>query len=144
MAEIIAKAPAKIQIKNTSDLVKVFVPYKENFTTALAAKSGIEFEVQTAGQVLYFLNQATEGLEVKVINEFTSDDGTIKKLNVPAKVTLTNVGEEVVGFVPYRENFQFNIEKDGKVELTATTAGQVLYYLAQGIANKLTVEQVSA
>lgn len=144
MAEIIAKAPAKIQIKNTSDLVKVFVPYKENFTTALAAKSGIEFEVQTAGQVLYFLNQATEGLEVKVINEFTSDDATIKKLNVPAKVTLTNVGEEVVGFVPYRENFQFNIEKDGKVELTATTAGQVLYYLAQGIANKLTVEQVGA
>ena len=144
MAEIIAKAPAKIQIKNTSDLVKVFVPYKENFTTALAAKSGIEFEVQTAGQVLYFLNQATEGLEVKVINEFTSNDETIKKLNVPAKVTLTNVGEEVVGFVPYRENFQFNIEKDGKVELTATTAGQVLYYLAQGIANKLTVEQVTA
>ena len=144
MAEIIAKAPAKIQIKNTSDLVKVFVPYKENFTTALAAKSGIEFEVQTAGQVLYFLKQATEGLEVKVINEFTSGDGTIKKLNVPAKVTLTNVGEEVVGFVPYRENFQFNIEKDGKVELTATTAGQVLYYLAQGVAGKLTVEQVEA
>lgn len=144
MAEIIAKAPAKIQIKNTSDLVKVFVPYKENFTTALAAKSGIEFEVQTAGQVLYFLKQATEGLEVKVINEFTSNDETIKKLNVPAKVTLTNVSEEVVGFIPYRENFQFNIEKDGKVELTATTAGQVLYYLAQGVAGKLTVEQVAA
>ena len=144
MAEIIAKAPAKIQIKNTSDLVKVFVPYKENFTTALAAKSGIEFEVQTAGQVLYFLKQATEGLEVKVINEFTSNDETIKKLNVTAKVTLTNVSEEVVGFIPYRENFQFNIEKDGKVELTATTAGQVLYYLAQGVTGKLTVEQVGA
>ena len=144
MAEIIANAPAKIQIKNTSDLVKVFVPYKENFTTALAAKSGIEFEVQTAGQVLYFLNQATEGLEVAVIDAFTEGDDTIKKLNVPAKVTLTNVGEEVVGFVPYRENFQFDIEKDGKVELTATTAGQVLYYLAQGIADKLTVEQVEA
>ena len=144
MAEIIANVPAKIQIKNTSDLVKVFVPYKENFTTALAAKSGIEFEVQTAGQVLYFLNQATDGLEVKVIDAFTADDETIKKLNVPAKVTLTNVGEEVVGFVPYRENFQFDIEKDGTVELTATTAGQVLYYLAQGIADKLTVEQEEA
>jgi hypothetical protein len=140
MAELNIVTPAKIQIKNTTEAVKSFVPYKENFMTHIAAGTGIEFEVETAGQVLYFLDQATEGLEVAQIADFTSGDDTIVKLNVPATITITNVSDKTVGFVPYRENFQHDIVAGDVVTLQAKTVGQVLYYLAQG-SKDLTVTQ---
>lgn len=126
----IITAPAIIRIANTSEFAKTFQAYKENFTTKLAAGQALEFEVKTSGQVLYYLNQATSGLEVTVVEEYTVADTTIK-LNVPALITLNNVSERIIGFVPYRENFQYDIASGDKVQLTATNVGQVLYYLAQ-------------
>ena len=64
MATITIKLPAMITISNTSDHVIKFVPYRENFTTGIAAGDTVELEAQTAGQVLYYLAQATEGLKV--------------------------------------------------------------------------------
>ena len=56
--------PAVITIKNTSDHTIRFIPYRENFATAVAAGDTLEIEAQTAGQVLYYIAQQTDGLEV--------------------------------------------------------------------------------
>ena len=55
--------PALITIVNTSDKAIGFVPYRENFTTYLPGDT-IILEATTAGQVLYYLAQKTEGLSV--------------------------------------------------------------------------------
>ena len=128
--ERIVTAPAIIRIANTSEFAKTFQAYKENFTTTLAAGQALEFEVKTSGQVLYYLNQVTTGLEITVVEDYTEDDTTIK-LNVPALITLNNAAERIIGFIPYRENFQYDIAAGDEVQLTATNVGQVLYYLAQ-------------
>ena len=62
MVEI--KLPAIVTIANTSDKQIGFIPYRENFTTYVPAGETITLEAQTAGQVLYYLAQATTGLEV--------------------------------------------------------------------------------
>lgn len=64
MADITIKLPAVITITNTSERAIGFVPYRENFTTYVAAGTSIELEASTSGQVLYYLAQATNGLEV--------------------------------------------------------------------------------
>lgn len=56
--------PAIITIANTSEKQIGFVPYRENFTTYIPAGETITLEAQTAGQVLYYLAQATTGLTV--------------------------------------------------------------------------------
>lgn len=56
--------PAIITIANKSEKQIGFVPYRENFTTYIPAGETITLEAQTAGQVLYYLAQATTGLEV--------------------------------------------------------------------------------
>lgn len=133
-------APAKLSIKNTSDVSKRFVPYKENFTVLVGAGAEYQFEVKTSGQVLYYLAQATEGLEVKTISAFNG--GT--KLNVPAKITLTNSSDISIGFIPYKENFQYDIVAGDSVELIAENVGQVLYYLAQATDGlEVTQEEVT-
>ena len=50
------------------------------------------------------------------------------------KITITNSSNRVIGFIPYKENFQFDIAAGDVVELTATNVGTVLYYLAQATA----------
>lgn len=61
----IIKLPAVITLSNTTrDRAIRFVPYRENFTTVIAAGDSVQLEAQTAGQVLYYLAQATDGLEV--------------------------------------------------------------------------------
>lgn len=68
MADIITiKLPAVITLTNTNpERGKAirFVPYRENFTTVIAAGDSVKLEATTAGQVLYYLAQATDGLEV--------------------------------------------------------------------------------
>ena len=65
MAETITiSLPAVITLSNTSDRGIRFVPYRENFTTVIAAGDSVQLEAQTAGQVLYYLAQATDGLKV--------------------------------------------------------------------------------
>lgn len=66
MATISIKLPAKVTLTNTtSDRTVRFVPYRENFTVGILAGESIELEAQTAGQVLYYLAQATDGLKVE-------------------------------------------------------------------------------
>ena len=64
MATIVINVPAKITLTNTTERRIGFVPYKENFTTYIEAGDAVELEVPTAGQVFYYLAQATDGLEV--------------------------------------------------------------------------------
>lgn len=64
MATITISLPAVITLSNTSDRAIRFVPYRENFTTVIAAGDSVQLEAQTAGQVLYYLAQETDGLTV--------------------------------------------------------------------------------
>lgn len=61
---------------------------------------------------------------------------------LPAVITITNTSDRAIGFVPYRENFTVYVQAGDVVELEATTAGQVFYYLAQATEG-LTVEQAA-
>lgn len=67
MTTVTITLPAKVTITNTSDKAIRFVPYRENFTTVVAAGDSVELEATTAGQVLYYLAQATDGLTVKQV-----------------------------------------------------------------------------
>ena len=64
MSNIYIVLPAVVTLKNVSERAIGFVPYRENFTSYIAAGATVTLEAQTAGQVLYYLAQATEGLEV--------------------------------------------------------------------------------
>lgn len=58
--------PAIVTLTNISTTEKVgFVPYRENFTSYIAAGDIVKLEVQTAGQVLYYLAQASDKLKVE-------------------------------------------------------------------------------
>lgn len=51
--------------------------------------------------------------------------------NVPATITLKNVGEKPVGFRYFRVNFEEVLEnKDDEVVITAQTSEEVAYYMA--------------
>ena len=52
-------------------------------------------------------------------------------INVPAKIIIANYTDKAMNFIPYRENFQQEVKVGEAFEFEATTAGQVLYYLAQ-------------
>ena len=60
-------------------------------------------------------------------------------IDVPAKVTLTAVNKNVA-FVPYGQNFTYEINAGDSIEMEVNCAEVVLYYLAQANAN-LTVAQ---
>ena len=77
MAELEIVLPSVITITNTTDPTKDeagkyikggrdigFVPYRENFTVYVKAGDVVKLEAATAGQVFYYLAQATEGLTV--------------------------------------------------------------------------------
>ena len=60
-------------------------------------------------------------------------------IDVPAKVTLTAVGKDMA-FVPYGQNFTYEIKAGNSIEMEIDCAEVVMYYLAQANAN-LTVTQ---
>lgn len=77
MADLEIKLPAVVTITNTTDPTKDgagkytkggrdigFVPYRENFTVYVKAGDTLKIEAETAGQVLYYLAQKTDGLTV--------------------------------------------------------------------------------
>ena len=133
--------PSVIKIQNIGEVAKRFAPYRENFTTQLVSDGIIEFKVTTSGQALYYLNQADNDLVITRLADF-DDAGVV--INTPAKITITNTRasntNDSIGFIPYRENFQYDVAAGDSVELTASTVGQVLYYLAQATTD-LTVTQ---
>lgn len=136
--EIKITLPQILKITNNTDRNVTFVPYRENFVTALAAGAAIEFEVKTAGQVLYYLKQSV--LTVEQLTQFDSEgDDDLKIIKTPAKMLIKNTSSEVKTFVPYKENFTVEVKSGDSYNIPAETLGQVLYYLAQATAG-LTVE----
>ena len=131
MAEIDIKVPAKIRIENKSKRALSFAPYRENFTSVLAAGKAIEFSVDRAGQVLYYLQQATDELVVKQLTAFTASDANTTVLETPALMTIENTSEAVKSFQPYKENFVIDVNAEDKYVIEVSTLGQILYYLAQ-------------
>lgn len=129
MAEIDVKVPAILKISATKTVP--FVPYRENFATRLTAGKAIEFSVETSGQALYYLKQATDGLTVEQVSTFdtTTTDLTVFKL--PGIMTIKNTSTVAIPFIPYRENFEVSVAAEDSYKIEAKTLGQVLYYLAQ-------------
>lgn len=125
------KLPAIIKIANNGDKAQSFQPYHENFMVSVPAGVAVEFEVSTVGQYFYYLKQAIGTLVITSISEFDGASETIIVIDLPSMVTLTNTSDVVKTFIPYREGFAVEIAAGDAVELEATTAGQVLYYLAQ-------------
>lgn len=62
--DIVINVPAKITIENKTDKSMNFIPYRENFQQEIAVGDKYVFEARTAGQVLYYLAQDTNGEEV--------------------------------------------------------------------------------
>lgn len=63
--DIVINVPATITITNNTDKTMNFIPYRENFQMEVAAKDVYTFEVDTAGQVLYYMAQDTTGPDVE-------------------------------------------------------------------------------
>lgn len=133
MAATTIALPQAIKIENKSKRAISFVPYRENFTSVLTAGKSLEFEVSNSGQVIYYLKQATEGLEVSQISalETTNGNGNLTVFKTPAVMTLTNTSKVVKTFQPYKENFTVDVKAGDNYAIEVTTVGQILYYLAQ-------------
>ena len=146
------KLPAYVTLTNKSKAAVKFAPYKENFNTAIGAGESLVLAATTAGQVFYYLKQANDSLEVAVSE--TKPEGATYDVcateAAPATVTITNKSYNVMSFVPYRENFQFEVKPAHKNEagedvpaetytFAATTAGQVIYYMNQDVDGLLDV-----
>lgn len=122
MADINIVLPAKMVLTAGERDVR-FTPYKENFVTKVPAGYQLVLVANTVGQYLYYAKQGF------VAGDATSDKKII--INVPAKVTIKNNTKKVMNFIPYKENFQQELEAGQACIFEAKTAGQVLYYLAQ-------------
>lgn len=136
--EIKIVAPQVLKITNSTNRSVTFVPYRENFTTALAAGAAIEFTADTAGQILYYLKQSVLTVEQLTAFEEAGDDN-IKIIKTPAKMLITNTSKVTKVFMPYKENFTIEVKSGDSYNITVKTLGQVLYYLAQA-TDGLTVE----
>ena len=129
------KLPAYVTLTNKSKAAVKFAPYKENFNTAIGAGESLVLAATTAGQVFYYLKQANDALEVAVAEtkpEGSTYDACATEAT-PATVKITNKSANVMSFVPYRENFQFEVKPAEEYTFAATTAGQVIYYMNQHV-----------
>ena len=135
----IEQLPVYVTLTNKTNAAVKFAPYKENFNTSLGAGESLVLTATTAGQVFYYLKQAcADVLEVAIANEKgTATYDVCATESAPATVVIT--AKEAMAFVPYRENFQFDLEKDDVATFKATTAGQVIYYMNQDVGGKLDV-----
>ena len=122
MADIVITLPAKMVLTAGEKAVR-FTPYKENFVTTVPAGYQLGLVANTVGQYLYYAKQGF------VEGEATGDKKIV--INVPAKVTIKNNSAKVMNFIPYKENFQQELEVGQSCIFEAKTAGQVLYYIAQ-------------
>ena len=64
-------------------------------------------------------------------------------IDVPAKVTLTAVDKDMV-FVPYGQNFTYEIKAGNSIELEVDCAEVVMYYLAQANDNLAVAQEAIA
>ena len=132
MSTLTLTLPVIVKLENTSANKISFQPYHENFTVGIPAGTSVEFEVETAGQYFYYVEQATSmGLVVSKLDSFDTASDTIIVIDLPSLVTLTNNADTAINFIPYRENFPVSIAVGDAVVIEARTAGQVFAYLAQ-------------
>ena len=134
------KAESVMKLTNSTDKTIRFIPYKENFATAIPAGKSVSLVAKTVGQYFYYMKQAETGLTVEVDASAAAD----VVIETPAKITLENNTDKSMFFVPYRENFQVEVKQGESYDFTADTAGQVLYYLAQDVDGELDVTQIKA
>lgn len=64
-------------------------------------------------------------------------------IDVPAKVTLTAVDKDMA-FVPYGQNFTYEIKAGNSIELEVDCAEVVMYYLAQANDNLAVAQEAIA
>lgn len=124
MSKTTITLPATMKLKARAGEIIRFAPYKENFIVPVSggeSGSSLSLKAETVGQFLYYLKQG-------FVEDSTAADVVI---NVPAKITITNNSSKVMSFIPYRENFSQEVAVGASYEFKATTAGQVLYYMAQ-------------
>ena len=113
--------PATMKITAPEDKAVRFTPYKENFVVPVEKGTSLALKAETVGQYLYYKKQG-----------FVADDTVADiVINSPAKITIKNNSTKTINFIPYRENFQQEVEAGEGYEFVVKTAGQVLYYVAQ-------------
>ena len=120
----------QVKLTNKSDKVVQFIPYKENFATAIEAGKSIVLPVDTVGQVFYYIKQANEDLVVEHAKTGLEKEGDTV-ITLPQTLTITNESTKSIAFVPYRENFQIDVAAGDSYEFEVKTAGQYIYYFNQ-------------
>ena len=131
------KVPQILKIENKTENAVAFVPYRENFQAILAKNSAIEFEAETAGQVLYYLGQTK--VTVTKISAFDSESDDLTLIKTPMNAVIKNTSQLVKSFQPYKENFSVDVEAGDTYKIVVKTLGQALYYMGQA-TDGLTVE----
>lgn len=131
------KVPQILKIENKTENAVAFVPYRENFQAILAKNSAIEFEAETAGQVLYYLGQSK--VTVTKISAFDSQSDDLTLIKTPMNAVIKNTSQLVKSFQPYKENFSVDVEAGDTYKIVVKTLGQALYYMGQA-TDGLTVE----
>lgn len=131
------KVPQILKIENKTENAVAFVPYRENFQAILAKNSAIEFEAETAGQVLYYLGQSK--VTVTKISAFDSESDDLTLIKTPMNAVIKNTSQLVKSFQPYKENFSVDVEAGDTYKIVVKTLGQALYYMGQA-TDGLTVE----
>lgn len=136
---VVITNPQKIKVMNVGAIPASFVPYKENFTCALEAGKGVEFEVKSASEALYYLNLGIKGLDIETIADFDDDDD-ILVIESSTTITLTNEGAVPASFVPYKENFTQALAVGDAITIPAANVNQFLYYLKQSADSGIVVD----
>lgn len=127
MAEVKIEV-GQVKLTNVSDRVVQFIPYKENFATAIKAGESMVLPVETVGQVFYYIKQGNKDLKVTHGKNGLTGDTVI---TVPVTLSITNETDKAMAFVPYRENFQIDIAAGDVYQFEVKTAGQYIYYFNQ-------------
>ena len=83
-----------------------FVPYKESFTYTIEEGDSVQFEVEKAEEIFYYLMQESDNLKV----EYVASNSEVGNDVVYTTVTITNNGERDFHFVPFNQNFGFTVK----------------------------------
>lgn len=116
--------PLIINIVNTSDKDKYFIPYRENQQFLVRPNGKVTFTAKTSEEALYYENQKAKGLDVNILEDiktntqsgvydtntsiFTSEASYIASLQtadtqVNGSAITQNTYYDVLGTIPYSE-----------------------------------------
>lgn len=105
--------PASVTLTAVRNKV-TFVPYKESFTYTIDAGDSVQFEVEKAEEVLYYLMLQNDNL---VVTEIVSENSKVDFSNY-VTITLTNNNDKDAHFVPYNQNFAFTVKSGDALVMT--------------------------